>query len=170
MRGAAGGEEALWLAERGWSVQAVDIAAAPLAAARERAAALGADVADRITWRQADLSAHPPAAEAFDLVCSHYVHTAHGPAALLEALASAVAPGGTLLVAAHHPDDAHHADTPGAHVSPQQAAAVLDPGRWEVLAAETATRTVDAGGHGQGHGHGHSHPMVGGSPVSVDTR
>ncbi|MFD0799913.1 SAM-dependent methyltransferase, partial [Streptomonospora algeriensis] len=104
-------------------------------------------LAGRIEWLQADLGTQPPK-EDFDLVCSHYVHAAAGPAALLENLAAAVAPGGTLLMVGHHPDDAHHAQDPGAHFTAEQAAAGLEPDRWEVLTAETATREAAHGRNG----------------------
>ncbi|MUL40592.1 class I SAM-dependent methyltransferase [Streptomonospora sp. PA3] len=147
--GCGHGAEAAWLAANGWRVRAVDISAAALERARERVRAARPEAAERIEWAQADLTARPPEAAAFELVCSHYVHTAAPPSTLVETLAAAVAPGGTLLVVGHHPDDAHHADTPGAHLTPQEAASALDPEHWEVLTAEKATRQA-ATGHGGG--------------------
>ncbi|MFR9776145.1 class I SAM-dependent methyltransferase [Micromonospora sp. MS34] len=142
--GCGEGVEAGWLAGRGWRVTAVDIAATALRHAREHAAALGADVAGRIDWVQADLTRWTPAQESFDLVCSHYVHPAAAGPAPLRRLAAAVAPGGTLLVVGHAPS------SPGtaAPVTVEEAVAGLDPGRWDVTVAEVSSRMAAA--H---HGH-----------------
>lgn len=144
--GCGEGAEARWLAGRGWRVTAVDIAAAALRDAAERAAAHhDADTGRRIEWRQADLAEWTPPEAHFDLVTTHYVHTPAAPGLLLARLATAVAPGGTLLFVGHHPADPHrhHVEaTAAASLTAEQAAAVLDPARWEVAVAETRTRTV----------------------------
>ena len=69
--GCGAGVESIWLAERGWQVTAVDIAAAALDRAAECATASG--VAGRVQWVRADLSAWEPDAP-FDLVATHYAH------------------------------------------------------------------------------------------------
>ncbi len=70
--GAGEGADAIWLAEHGWEVTAVDLSSVALDRGRQRAEEVG--VADRITWRQADLTTWTPPAGAFDLVTAHYLH------------------------------------------------------------------------------------------------
>src|SRR3954447_9701012 len=53
--GSGEGADALWLAQRGWRVTALDISPVALARAEGNARTLGLQVSDRITWRQADL-------------------------------------------------------------------------------------------------------------------
>ncbi|KOX15719.1 bifunctional 2-polyprenyl-6-hydroxyphenol methylase/3-demethylubiquinol 3-O-methyltransferase UbiG [Nocardiopsis sp. NRRL B-16309] len=143
--GAGEGTEALWLASRGWRVTAVDIAEGALERARRHAAGLDRDVADRIAWVRADLTDWTPR-ERFDLVCSHYAHPQGPPQELYRRLGEAVAPCGTLLVVGHHPSDRHsrapHAGVAGAHVTAEEIARALDPREWEVVTAETRSRTV----------------------------
>ena len=70
------------------------------------AAAAGDEIARRITWRQQDLRTWEPGPERFDLVSAQFMHLLGADlAALHDRLAAAVAPGGTLLVVSHHPDD-----------------------------------------------------------------
>ena len=66
--------DSLWLAERGWTVTAVDFVASALERGRSRAEEMGPDVAARIEWQEADLSTWTPPAASFDLVTSHYMH------------------------------------------------------------------------------------------------
>lgn len=95
--GCGEGADALWLARRGWQVTAADISETALA----HAAAIGADLSDRVTWTQADLLTAAPNGP-FDLVSIQYFPLPRQPdhAALRGVLAS-VAPGGTLLVGMH---------------------------------------------------------------------
>ncbi|PSK93678.1 methyltransferase family protein [Murinocardiopsis flavida] len=149
--GCGEGADALWLAARGWRVTAVDVAANALRRAREHADTLGADVSGRIDWVEADLTDWVPAEEHYDLVSTHYVHPAGARDALFRRLAAAVAPGGTLLIVGHHPADTHsaaHTSAPEVHFTAEEAAAGLDPERWDVVAADARSRS--ATGHG-GH-------------------
>jgi SAM-dependent methyltransferase len=106
--GCGEGADALWLAERGWRVTAVDISAVALDRARRTAAAQPVEIADRITWLQADLLEWDPPRSTYDLVNAQYFHL---PQPLRSAawprLLDAVAPGGTLLVVAHDRSDPH---------------------------------------------------------------
>lgn len=148
--GCGAGTDALWLAERGWRVTAVDIAENALEAARSRAEALGGPAADRVRWRREDLTTWNPPAGGHDLVYSHYVHTGVPYADLYRRLAATVAPGGTLLVVGHHPLDRHgdapHADHHGTHLTAQEIADLLDPRLWEVCTADVRVRTVTVHG------------------------
>jgi SAM-dependent methyltransferase len=93
------GRNALWLAERGWEVTAVDFSDVALARGRELAARRGLEV----TWVEADVRRWEPPEGAFDLVVVLYLQL---PAAerrgVLARAAGAVGSGGTLLVVAHH--------------------------------------------------------------------
>lgn len=142
--GCGEGANAVWLAAQGWRVTAVDVSATALGRARERAAAGGAKVAERIEWVHADLTDGLPAEGSFDLVTAHYVHPTVPLEEFLRRLAAAVVPGGTLLVVDHdHADE--HAHT---HASPADLAGALDADGWQVEIAERRTREV-AVGHGQ---------------------
>lgn len=96
------GRMALWLARRGWSVTALDFSDVGLARGRERAAGLGLD----IDWRVADATTADLGEAAWDLVLVLYLHLPHHDLEqVLARCASAVAPGGTLLVLGHDRDN-----------------------------------------------------------------
>lgn len=104
--GCGEGADAIFLAEMGWRVTAVDFSSVALERAGAHAARRGDEVADRITWSEQDLLAWPPPQRAFELVSCAFVHLpAEERVALHRRLASAVAPGGTLLLVGHHPLD-----------------------------------------------------------------
>ncbi len=104
--GSGEGADAIWLAERGWRVTALDISSVALDRARANAAAAGTDVAGRIGWRRVDLLTWDPGAEVFDLVSAQYMHLPSAQRVpVFRRLAAAVAPGGTLLVVGHHVSD-----------------------------------------------------------------
>ncbi|MGZ4432200.1 MAG: class I SAM-dependent methyltransferase [Trebonia sp.] len=104
--GAGEGADAIWLAERGWQVTAVDVSGVALGRAAEHAAKAGDEVAARIRWLREDLIEWTPPERAYDLVTSQYMHL---PGALRHTffarLAAAVRDGGTLLIVGHHPSD-----------------------------------------------------------------
>jgi len=96
--GCGNGRHAMWLAERGWRVTAVDFSSEALRQARERAAATGIDV----EWVQADLAAYKPQRQAFDLVLVAYLHVPGRERATIHAnAAAAIVLGGTLLLVGH---------------------------------------------------------------------
>lgn len=100
--GCGEGADALWLAERGWTVTAVDVSAVAL----ERAAghAAESEAGYRITWLQRDLEIWQPDTT-FDLVSAQFLHSTEMPWQRSHRIAAdAVQPGGTLLVVGHHPD------------------------------------------------------------------
>ena len=92
------GRNAIWLAERGWQVTAVDFSEVGLATAERAAAARGVE----IDWVLADLLDYRPPAGAFDLVLILFLQLP-GPRRrlVLERAAQAVAPKGTLLLIGH---------------------------------------------------------------------
>lgn len=151
--GCGHGAEAMWLAAAGWTVTAVDFSPTALAHARSTARTVGADVADRITWVNADLGGWAPPPRRFDLVNCLYVHVAGSVGELVTRLGGGVAPGGTLFLVGHRPvDPATGAPTPAAgqvQVSVDAAVEALDPRRWQIVVAEerpraAATTGVDA--------------------------
>ena len=92
------GRNAVWLAERGWRVTAVDFSDVALAMARDLAAARGA----QIDWIEADVVTWTPPEQFYDLVCVLYVQLpAPERRAALRHAVDAVRPGGTLLVVGH---------------------------------------------------------------------
>jgi SAM-dependent methyltransferase len=144
--GCGHGSEALWLAASGWHVTAVDFSAAALTHARSTAEAMGVDVAERIDWVQGDLSTWTPEPDHYDLVVCLYVHSAGPLEAMVQRLATGVAPGGTLFLVGHRPiDPATGAETAAAgqvQVSGDTAVAALDPARWSFIVAEDRPRAV----------------------------
>jgi SAM-dependent methyltransferase len=147
--GAGEGGDALWLAERGWRVDAVDISAVALDRGAAEADRRG--LADRISWRQADLADWKPEAT-YDLVTSSFLHLPEGMRRPLYArLAAAVAPGGRLLITQHDPSDAAvvpRPDRPDLYATAEELAADLDPAEWEVLVAEARPRSARHPEHG----------------------
>lgn len=92
------GRNAVWLAEKGWRVTAVDFSDVALAKAERLAASRGVE----IEWVLADVLDYEPERRAFDLVALLYLQLPHDE--LVQAVrsaADAVAPGGTLLVIGH---------------------------------------------------------------------
>jgi SAM-dependent methyltransferase len=138
--GCGAGRAAVWLAARGWHVTAVDFSETALGLGR----AAGADV----DWVLADVREYEPEPGAFDLVLVLYVHLPAGERRdLLARASSALAPGGTLLVAGHdaanigtgapgptNPDVLYTADGVTAEL-----------GGLEVRRADSVTRPVEGG-------------------------
>jgi 2-polyprenyl-3-methyl-5-hydroxy-6-metoxy-1,4-benzoquinol methylase len=144
--GCGHGSDTLWLAARGWHVTAVDFSATALAHARSTAETVGPDVAERIDWVEGDLAQRDPPPAHYDLVLSLYVHVPDSVDAMVQRLAGAVAPGGTLFLVGHRPiDPTTGAETAAAgqlQVSVDTATAALDPRRWTLLVAEDRPRPM----------------------------
>ncbi|MGI8416021.1 MAG: class I SAM-dependent methyltransferase [Nakamurella sp.] len=150
--GCGEGADAIWLAERGWQVTALDVSTVALDRGAARAAAIGDQVVQRISWLPADLLTWDPAPAQFDLVSAQFMHLPQAPLeALHRRLAAAVRPGGSLLIVGHHPSDM---DTTmgrpghgGLMFTAEQIAASLDPGEWQiVLTAAPEREAVDPEG------------------------
>lgn len=146
--GSGEGGDALWFAEQGWQVTAVDIA--PNALDRGRAEAERRGLGDRVTWQQADLTTwHPD--ERYDLVSAAFLHSsvAFPRAAVLRGAAAAVAADGHLLVVGHAGSPSWADSGEHVHAEPlvgpeeQVAQLALDDG-WTVVVAELRTRDVTA--------------------------
>jgi 2-polyprenyl-3-methyl-5-hydroxy-6-metoxy-1,4-benzoquinol methylase len=141
--GSGEGGDAIWLAEQGWQVTGVDISKVALARAAEHARERSVTV----EWLHTDLTEVAPTMK-FDLVTAHFFHLQErGQIELLHRrLASAVAPGGTLLIVGHSPIDMHTVETrpksPHMYYTAQQVEDVLEPGDWTVVVAEARPRTI----------------------------
>ena len=101
--GCGEGRNAMWLAEQGWALTAVDFAENALAKARQEAAAVLAPAdAERISWVQGDVLTYEMPTSAYDLVLSTYVHLPdYERREMLRNCVRALRPGGTLLVVGH---------------------------------------------------------------------
>ncbi|WOQ69601.1 class I SAM-dependent methyltransferase [Microbacterium limosum] len=149
--GCGEGADAIWLAERGWSVTGVDLS--PTAARRATDAARAAGIGeDRARFVAADLTAWSPE-RSVDLVAATFLHSmVELPrAAILRRAATWVAPGGHLLVIAHaaappwaaglreHAHEHRQAfPTPASEIADLD----LDEREWVVRIAEIRTRAA----------------------------
>lgn len=138
--GCGEGGDALWLAERGWQVTAVDISPTALDRARAEASRRGLSV----DWRHVDLAESLPDGP-YDLVSAHFLQSpvALPRAEVLRRAAAEVAPDGVLLVVGHAapPPWADHEPDPA--LMPSAAAVLADlalDGAWDVLEAEDVLR------------------------------
>ncbi len=106
---------------------------------------MGADVAKRVEWVEADLGTWAPERDAYDLVVCLYVHVAGSVEEMVQRMATGVTPGGTLFMVGHRPiDPATGAATASAgqvQVSVEEARAALDPDLWNLVVAEDRPRT-----------------------------
>jgi SAM-dependent methyltransferase len=150
--GCGEGADAVWLAQRGWQVTALDIAAAALKRAEQHARQAGVQV----RWLHRGLLEAPLERDSFELVSAQYPALRHtADEAAIRALLSLVAPGGMLLVV-HHADvdleeaRAHGVD-PSLFVSPDDVRSALDE-NWVVLVNERRPRNI-SGGAGAHHTH-----------------
>lgn len=101
------GRNAVWLAEQGWQVQAVDFSDVALEKAKQLAAARG--VSDRIDFQEADLRNYEPEAQTFALVALIYLQIPQAELIpIITRAARAVAPGGTFLLVAHDSANLEH--------------------------------------------------------------
>jgi SAM-dependent methyltransferase len=151
--GCGEGADAMWLASRGWTVVGADVSAVGLERAAQAAERAGAQVAERITWQQADVldGEWAPPERHFDLVSAQFMHL---PVAMREALhrrlAAAVRPGGTLLVVGHDPSDldagVKRPHLPEMFAGAEEMAAVLNPAQWDVETASPERQATDPDG------------------------
>jgi SAM-dependent methyltransferase len=102
--GCGEGADAIWLAQRGWTVTAIDISEVAICRAREASDRAGVSV----EWICGDVLQTPFSARSFDLVSMQYpaLPKATGEAAIRRLL-DTVRVGGLLLAVYHDLDDEH---------------------------------------------------------------
>jgi SAM-dependent methyltransferase len=140
--GAGEGRNAVWLAERGWRVTAVDFS--PVALEKGRRLARARDVS--VDWVLADLRGYQPEPATYDLVLVAYLHLLPaGRAAVLRGAAVALARHGTFLLVGH--DLANLTEGVGGPQDPAvlytSEAIVAELDGLTVRRAERVRRTVD---------------------------
>jgi SAM-dependent methyltransferase len=124
--GCGEGGDAIWLAQRGWTVTAIDIS--EVAVSRARTASGRAD--GSVEWICGDVLQAPLPARAFDLVSMQYpaLPRAAGDAAVRRLL-DAVRPGGLLLAVYHDLDDEHREHMKSRGIDPDDYVGADDLGR-----------------------------------------
>jgi SAM-dependent methyltransferase len=104
--GSGEGRNAIWLADRGWTVTAVDFSAVASERARRLAAERLGEGASRLTAVTADLMTWTPQPASADLVVLAYLQLNDSQRTHAHRLAAAaLAPGGVFLLVAHHSDN-----------------------------------------------------------------
>jgi SAM-dependent methyltransferase len=141
--GCGEGGDVIWLARQGWHVTGADFSTNGLARAARHAEEAG--VADLTDWWQVDAREFEAAGRSYDLVTTHYLHPPGGGIVdVTRRLATAVAPGGHLLVVGHAPSDAFE-HLASSHRDAMWLAADLVPALpddFETLAVEQRPRIV----------------------------
>ena len=124
--GCGEGADAIWLAQGGWDVTAIDISEIAIRRAREASDAAGASV----EWICGDVLETPLPASSFDLVSMQYpaLPKAAGEGAVRRLLET-VGPGGLLLAVYHDLDDAHREHMKSRGVDPADYIAADDLSR-----------------------------------------
>lgn len=136
------GRNAIWLADRGWDVEAVEFSQAAI----DKGNALAERAGVEVTWTLADLT-EAPALPPADLVLVVYLHLPppHGDRVLRHA-AGLVRPGGTLLLVGHarrNLEDGYGGPPdPAVLQEPEQVAAVLTDAGLRVERTGERLRTV----------------------------
>jgi SAM-dependent methyltransferase len=138
------GRNAVWLAERGWEVTAVDFSAV----ATTKAAAVAAGRGVALTVIRADLTTWVPPREAYDLVMIAYLQLPRETErAVVAGAAAAVAPGGHFLFVAHDASNLEHGHggptDPAVLPDVELVSAVLEG--YDLLRAEVVERPVPTG-------------------------
>ncbi len=145
--GCGEGADAIWLAERGWLVTAADISTVALDRGAAHARELSSELAERITWQQADLLSWSPPSQSYDLVSAQFMQLPAEPrAAFFGRIGTGVSTGGRLLVVGHSPADlsttAARPPLPELFFTAAELAAGLDPSLWTILVSEARPRLV----------------------------
>jgi 2-polyprenyl-3-methyl-5-hydroxy-6-metoxy-1,4-benzoquinol methylase len=153
--GCGEGADAVWLAERGWDVTALDLSQVAL----ERAARHAEQVHAQVRWVHAGFVDATLPLGTFDLVSAQYPalrHTANHDAE--RKLLAAVAPGGLLIVVHHANVDSAEAKAcgfdPADYVMPADVARLLDD-TWKLEISEPRPRAVSTGA-----GAHHTHDII----------
>ena len=151
------GRNALWLAEQGWEVTAVDFSLVGLDKGRQVEAARphGRDL--KVEWVHADVLEWEPGPVGYDLAVLAYLQLPEQERRTAVRVGfGALGVGGTLLVVAH--DSSNLAEGTGGPQDPavlytaEEVLGDLDGERFDVVRAERVTRVVTGGDdHEDGH-------------------
>jgi SAM-dependent methyltransferase len=138
------GRHAVWLAELGWSVRAVDFSEVAIDKGRLLAEARGASV----DWTVADLNEYEPGSGTADLVLLFYLQLPPDERRrIVRKAARAVAAGGTFLLVAHDLSNLEHGHggpgSPRVLYTPEDVVADLEDSGLEIERAEPVERPVD---------------------------
>jgi SAM-dependent methyltransferase len=142
--GCGQGRNSLWLASRGFEVTALDLSSVAIEQAKAVAAELDLDA----SFESVDLTTWDPVGRVWDLVVLTYLHLSHERRPVVHAAARrAVAPGGRLVVIAHHLDNFENGvggpPVPELLFTEQQLAG--DFSNLKILRNEKVIRTTDEG-------------------------
>lgn len=150
--GAGEGADAVWLAEQGWQVTALDVSEVALGRVITHAAEAG--VGERVTTLHHDLMSGVAVPGTYDLVSAQFWHPPVAERAEhVTRIGAAVRPGGTLLIVGHHPADITNEMRGHPHAervyTPEQIAEILAGPDWDVQVVASPTREA-TGEHGPG--------------------
>lgn len=143
------GGDAIWLASHGWKVTAVDVSEVALGRVVQHAEEAGVDGRIKVGFYDVLADPRPAGRHHFDLVTVSFLHVPEPDfKEIYEGIADAVAPGGRLLVTAHHPFDAdsgaRHHHGPGLLFEPERVLTALgtaaEGSPWEVEVAAVQDR------------------------------
>jgi SAM-dependent methyltransferase len=142
--GCGQGRNSLWLASRGFEVTGLDLSSVAI----EQATAVAAELDLDASFGSVDLTTWDPAGRVWGLVVLTYLHLSHERRPVVHAAARrAVAPGGRLVVIAHHLDNLENGvggpPVPELLFTEQQLAG--DFSDLNILRNEKVIRTTDEG-------------------------
>lgn len=142
------GRNALWLATRGWTVDAVDFSAEGLRKGVQVARTATASIRERVNWVHQDVTELTPSAN-YDLVLVLYLHLEpEARKRVVESAISALKPEGFLVICGHDSSNPEAGvggpQDPEILYGPDDLVSDID-GRLGVLVAETRAREVAGG-------------------------
>ncbi|MDX6276833.1 MAG: hypothetical protein QOJ72_961 [Nocardioidaceae bacterium] len=137
--GCGEGADAVWLADRGWDVTAVDISTVAI----ERATQHAKDAGVHITFETRDLLTTPPPHASFDLVSAQFFQLAEPERTVfVRGLGDAVRPGGRLLIVGHVLTPSMNPTRIDRFFTPQEITALFSTDEWATEVSETRERTA----------------------------
>ena len=142
------GRNALWLASRGWGVDAIDFSSVGI----EKGKSMAAERNLKVNWITADVCQRVFARAEYDLVAVVFLHTTADERNIwLPAVIDAVAPGGQFIYIAHDPSNVDHGigGPQDRSLLPGVEDVCIELGDFEILRAEIYERQV---GNDRGHG------------------
>ncbi len=143
--GCGEGRNALWLAEAGWKVTAVDFSSVALARLSRAAAERGVE----IEVEEADLFEFVGSRRTFDLVILANIHPpAEIRRQLYAELPKLVNPGGHLFLIGHHIDAFGHSGPPDQERLLTEAEVASSFSTYPIVRLERVEDIADHGGHG----------------------